>query len=491
MTARGDLGTLEASGLIQLASVQPELEYLFRHALVQDAAYSSLLKQDRRALHQRAGETLLTLYPERQRELAGVIAMHFEQAGDAARAAEHFVVAGEHAAERYANREAVAFFDRADALRPADAPPESALRTAIGAIKAGLSFGVRDMLLDKLQRAIAPARESRDQRLLADGYFWVAFLRSLRGEVVDTSPELRAALENAERIGEALGDPNLRAVQNSFVGGMMLFAGRLRAGAQMLDQALQQLEDKADPLSTAILSDFVTMAYARLGEFDLAERAIARSERLAATGDPIARLDAMIGRSTIHLERGEFAESAAVASRCTATAEELGATACLVVSDLMVGAARLALEDVPGAKAPAERSYELSIVTNQLPCRALAQGMLGSIQTQLGDREAGTAGWEQSLAFARASGDRFGEASTLWLRARTRARETPPDWAAAIHDLDAAIALFEMMEARPSLSRALRDRAQALRALERNGEADAAARRSEELAQELGLKDFG
>ena len=63
MTTKTELATLEASGLIQIAAVQPELEYLFRHALVQDAAYSSLLKQDRRALHELAAESLLTVYP--------------------------------------------------------------------------------------------------------------------------------------------------------------------------------------------------------------------------------------------------------------------------------------------------------------------------------------------------------------------------------------------------------------------------------------------
>jgi hypothetical protein len=118
MNTRAELGTLEASGLVQVATLDPELEYLFRHALVQDAAYSSLLKQDRRALHRLAADTLLSLYPERQRELAAVIAMHLEQAGDGSRAAEHLVVAGEHALERFANREAIAFFDRALAYAP-------------------------------------------------------------------------------------------------------------------------------------------------------------------------------------------------------------------------------------------------------------------------------------------------------------------------------------------------------------------------------------
>ena len=104
MTTRTELGTLEASGLVQVAALVPELEYLFRHALVQDAAYSSLLKQDRRTLHRLAADTLLSLYPERRRELAAVIALHLERAGDTAAAAEYLVIAGEHALERFANR---------------------------------------------------------------------------------------------------------------------------------------------------------------------------------------------------------------------------------------------------------------------------------------------------------------------------------------------------------------------------------------------------
>src|SRR5207253_5991465 len=81
MTTRTELNTLEQSGLVQVAALEPELEYLFRHALVQDAAYSSLLKQDRRALHRLAADTLLSLYPERRGELAAVIGLHLERAG--------------------------------------------------------------------------------------------------------------------------------------------------------------------------------------------------------------------------------------------------------------------------------------------------------------------------------------------------------------------------------------------------------------------------
>jgi hypothetical protein len=116
--------------------------------------------------------------------------------------------------------------------------------------------------------------------------------------------------------------------------------------------------------------------------------------------------------------------------------------------------------------------------------------MLGSVRTQLGDISGGVAAWTLALGLAHAMNDRYGEALTLWHRARTRATASPPDRAAALADLDAAIELLELMEARPSLARALRLRAQILRALARAADADVADKRSKAIAAELGLKDF-
>ena len=62
MTVTTHLTTLEASGLVRLAQTQPELEYLFRHALLQDAAYGSLVRSDRRALHLAVAEAMERLY---------------------------------------------------------------------------------------------------------------------------------------------------------------------------------------------------------------------------------------------------------------------------------------------------------------------------------------------------------------------------------------------------------------------------------------------
>jgi hypothetical protein len=267
MTTRTELGTLEASGLVQVAALVPELEYLFRHALVQDAAYSSLLKQDRRILHRLAADTLLSLYPERRRELAAVIARHLEGAGDPAAAAEYLVIAGEHALERFANRESQAFFDRAEASFAEDDPRiDLRLRAALGGAKVGWAFS-HDRAIERLERVLAFGEERGSTKLVGDVYFWIAFLRRMRRETPETSPQLKHAAARSAEIGAALGDPVAAAFPNAFAGLGMINGGQLRAGAQLLSEALDQLVEHADPLSSAILSGMLSMAYARLGDF--------------------------------------------------------------------------------------------------------------------------------------------------------------------------------------------------------------------------------
>src|SRR5579859_1016214 len=107
------LSQLESAGLIRLASVAPEREYLFRHALVQDAAYASLLRSDRKRLHRAAGEVLEQIYQGRQEEIAALLGQHFAQAGEDGRALHYLTLAGDQAADKYANAEAVAHYTAA------------------------------------------------------------------------------------------------------------------------------------------------------------------------------------------------------------------------------------------------------------------------------------------------------------------------------------------------------------------------------------------
>jgi len=233
---------------------------------VQDAAYSSLLKHDRRTLHRLAADTLLALYPDRRRELAAVIAMHFERAGDPAAAAEHFVVAGEHALERFATREASVFFDHAEAsLGPDDQRTDLRLRAALGGAKASWTRGQSEAI-GRLERAVEVGEGRGDRKLLADIWFWIAFLRRARGEIVTESPGLQHAVDRAAEIGTELGDPMAQALPTVYIAVGMIFSGQLREGTRLLGPALQIVAKHADAVSGSILAGLLTMGHAYLGD---------------------------------------------------------------------------------------------------------------------------------------------------------------------------------------------------------------------------------
>jgi predicted ATPase len=67
-----ELDLLRSADLIRLVSTDPDVEYLFRHALLQDAAYNLLLRGERKALHRDVGDVLERLSTDRREELAPI-----------------------------------------------------------------------------------------------------------------------------------------------------------------------------------------------------------------------------------------------------------------------------------------------------------------------------------------------------------------------------------------------------------------------------------
>lgn len=110
------LSTLQAADLVHEASRLPEWEFLFRHALTQEAAYRTLLRGERRAYHRRVGLALEQLFPERREELAPLLAKHFSEAREDAAALNYHTIAGDTAFRLYANVEAITHYRKALSL---------------------------------------------------------------------------------------------------------------------------------------------------------------------------------------------------------------------------------------------------------------------------------------------------------------------------------------------------------------------------------------
>ena len=111
-TLRRNLDRLAASGLVLSRGVPPDSTYGFKHALVQDAAYDSLLKAKRRVLHHDVAEALERRFPDAATTQPELLAHHRSAAGEAEKAVEHWLQAGRRATQGSANREAVAYLRR-------------------------------------------------------------------------------------------------------------------------------------------------------------------------------------------------------------------------------------------------------------------------------------------------------------------------------------------------------------------------------------------
>ncbi len=122
---RQALDLFVASGLVFQEGEIPLATYHFKHALVQDAAYSTLPKKPRRVLHARIAKTLERRFAERAKMEPELLAYHYEQAGLAGPAVEYWHRAARRDAERSANIEALNHFHRAlDLLKDLPQGPE-------------------------------------------------------------------------------------------------------------------------------------------------------------------------------------------------------------------------------------------------------------------------------------------------------------------------------------------------------------------------------
>ena len=279
MTLSSQLNTLESSGLIRLVQAQPELEYLFRHALVQEAAYDSLLKQDRKRLHLAVGDALERTYPARLEELAPVLAGHFDEAGDDERALKYFALAGDVASRQYANAEALTHYTCAleVAMRSALPTPklyrarglvydtlgdferaradlEAALQVAqIGAdrgaewqalLDLGLLWASRDYAQTReyYQRALALARSSGDRVALAHS------LNRIGNWYLNVEQPVEALQHHQEALGIFRGLSDRRGIATTLdlLGMASFISGDLMRGTAHFDQAVRLFREVDD-----------------------------------------------------------------------------------------------------------------------------------------------------------------------------------------------------------------------------------------------------
>jgi tetratricopeptide (TPR) repeat protein len=225
------------------------------------------------------------------------------------------------------------------------------------------------------------------------------------------------------------------------------------------------------------------VGYARIGEFEKADAAVNRAKEVAEGGDIIARIDTLIGESMVAAARGDLEAAVLLAQRCSLMAENAGATACVVGSNIVLGESLMRQGEFAGAKIAFDRSHEVAEVTNQRMFKPTLAAFRRSTAASLGEFDLAGRSFDEALSDAREMRDRFAEAGIYWLRGKAERATPDPNAEQLLSDFATADALFADMGARPYQARALRDWGLALREL---GKQDASR---DKLKQALALFD--
>jgi predicted ATPase len=337
------LDRLLAAGLVFRQGVPPDTSYLFKHALVQDAAHGTLLREPRRALHARIAETLESQFAdivERQPEL---LARHCTQAGLIEKAAHLWGKAGQRSLDKSALLEAIEHITRAldqieglpatPALRREQIKLQVALLTPLIHVKGYAApetkaAAERARLL--IEQAEALGEPPEDPLLLFSVLysFWVARFVAFNGKVMR---ELAAQfLALAEKQGAAV--PLMVGHRN--MGVSLLHTGDIEEARVHIDRAIALYDPaKHRPLATRFGQDVrvALLFYRSLALWPLGypEAALADAHRAVRDAREIGQAASLMAALTLtslsHIHCGSYAIANAQLDEVITLANEKGA----------------------------------------------------------------------------------------------------------------------------------------------------------------------
>jgi class 3 adenylate cyclase/tetratricopeptide (TPR) repeat protein len=330
------LGQLVRSELIFRRGESPHAVYIFKHTLVRDAAYASLLKSRRAHLHAAIANALEQQFAEIAQTQPETLAHHLTEAGLIEKAIRYWLQAGKSAAQRSANLEAIAHLQRGIELTdrlPAEGRDRSELDFQL--VLGPCLIATHGPAASTAVATFARARELCEQLEEPPEYlqvmFWQATVRVVRGEL----PEALEAIAGLPSAAEAHG--NRPALINGIRGrGMILmFMGRIVEAREALERAIElfNASEEADKMGAraagqdAGVSTLVLMAWVFwiLGQVDAAvARMSAALERADAVQHAHTHAYAWYYASVLCALRGDPTIAKGYAERCLTISEQHG-----------------------------------------------------------------------------------------------------------------------------------------------------------------------
>jgi len=456
------LARLVASGLVVDWGGGLRTSHGFKHALVRDAAYNSLLKARRRVLHARTASVLVNDFPQSAEAQPELVAHHYEEAGEIASAITWWMRAGDRASRHSATTDAIRVLERGKALFARLPPGDHAV------LKASLLNLLGGQYVASRGNAAAPVVESFAEAAAlleaTEGDHAGPLFTALWG--LHTHAMVRAELPRAIDIGmrmlalaERSDDPD-RVLQAHRVQGLArLLTGAHEAAARHYAEVLARYGAERHAHHRYLYgSDPAAVVFAQRGWSEWICGHVATSERSAADGCAYARA-AVHPHSLVHavgvdawrlLTGREYRRAAAAAEEARHEADRHGFPYWLAWCDIVAAAAERPRDPAHAAAALASAiaRYRLTGARQQVPY-ALALQAECLVDADRPDEALPLL--DEASALVEETGVRLYEAEILRLRACVRHRLG--DTATADDDLAHAIDIARAQGARTFLLR--------------------------------------
>lgn len=284
-------------------------EYAFRHVLIQEATYESILIKKRAELHRKIGEIMENLYTSRVEEFAPLLAYHFYSAGDD-RSLKYDIIAGEKSARLYANAEAATHFRRAlEVARRTNAKTDAILSlfTQLGSV---LELSGRfEQALETYEELEAFGRERNDRSIEMKALMAKATIYSIFSQLHNPALSEQMLIQALE-ISREIGDRATQARLNWNLMIAFLFSKRLEEGLKYGETALKLARDLGDPEQLAFVLNDLCRLYTCMGRFNDAYAAIKEARSMWIEQDNQVMLaDSLGSEAEAAYNAGDFARS--------------------------------------------------------------------------------------------------------------------------------------------------------------------------------------
>lgn len=323
---RPHLQTLTVEELVREWDQAPELEYMFKHALMQEAAYDLLLMRRRKGYHRQVGEVLEELYPQRLGELAPLIGRHFWLGEDWPRAAKYTMQAGVEAERAGAPREASDQYQRAyEALNKMPAArPDDIVHAILSWVRTAYKLVPADVVLERLAEAEHVARALEDKRQLALTLNWTGNVYCGMGLPSGGVP----ALVEGYRLAEELGTEDL-VLGWTFLLSESIVDQDPRSAVSQMDHIIETARKHHNEDIEAHAIGMKAMTHARLGEFAQAREALRVALDLAGKiNSPVKLADVHSAAAFMYYDMGEVQRGIQYSLQAAEAALQVGGYEC-------------------------------------------------------------------------------------------------------------------------------------------------------------------